>query len=92
MPNWLRVLLSRILASIFLAMIGALARYFGFELDDDTKKEMVDGLLVFVLPLVFLLYGVAHKVLDRWISPGDTASGRLAVQAKLAREHLPPAN
>ena len=74
----LRPLLSRIFAAWIAALVVYLQIKFGITLDAETQT----ALLTVMLGSFATIYGIAHKILDRYLNPGDAASSHLAVKEK----------
>lgn len=72
MIDSLRPFLSRLIAPFVAAGTGWLFHRTGIVVDDATVTSAI----------VLGAYGIAHKVLDKKLNPGDTASSHLAVESK----------
>lgn len=66
-----RPFFSRIIAAAVAALAGTLTAKTGITIDPATQGTISTAVTVGV-------YGVTHKVLDKWINPGDAASSHLA--------------
>lgn len=74
MPVLLRPYVSRFIAALVASMSGWLTQKAGIGIDADTQAAFVQ-IGVFVM---LLIYGLVHRLLDRWLNPGDAASSHLA--------------
>jgi hypothetical protein len=78
----LRPFLSRILAPLISAVFTWLAVHYGINFADDTREQVIEALVVVIIPLAQIVNGVAHRVIDKKINPADTASTHLAQEGK----------
>ena len=76
MIDTLRPLISRLLASLAPAVALWLGSKIGVDVPESTVRE------VFEIGLVLAVYAITHRVVDRKVSPGDTASPELAIREK----------
>lgn len=79
MMDALRPFLSRILASFIAAFCTWLTVKYKIEIEGSLQQALADAISAFVLTSS---YAVAHRVLDKWMNPADTASSHLAVMGK----------
>lgn len=81
-PDWLRPILSRVIASVVASALAWLARK-GIDLglsDADTTR-FTDGVMYVVLSLWGVAYAVIHKAISVRINPTDAASPAIATAA-----------
>lgn len=92
MPSWLRVIAGRIIGALAAGFVGWILAKLGIELAPEDRNAVADSVVAAGMTIVLIAYSLVHKIVDRKVNPGDTASGRLAEMAKVQREHLPPTN
>jgi uncharacterized membrane protein len=87
--NWLRPFLSRLISTLVAALAAWLTTRYGINLDTETQGKIIEDVVTIVLPVFGIVNSVVHKLIDKRINPGDTASSHLAVtqgeQARLAK-------
>lgn len=69
----MKAFISRILAAPIAALVAWLTSA-GLDLDPGFDAMLTETATLLVLALVMAVYGVAHKFLDRWINPSDSAT------------------
>jgi ATP/ADP translocase len=81
-----RLFLGRWIAGLIAAFV-AWAATKGIDITADTQKDLVEKIVAMALAIFGILYPFLHKLLDRWINPGDAASAHLAEKegAEVAR-------
>lgn len=73
-----RVFLARVIAAWVAAGAAWLAAKYGFEIDEQVQAHITAGVLSVILGIGLSLYGPIHKLLNKYINPGDAASATLA--------------
>jgi hypothetical protein len=75
----LRPFLSRVIAAGLAAGIGFIATKLGIDIDSAHATELATSVGTF---LALAVFGIAHKLLDKKLNPGDAASKHMAVVEK----------
>lgn len=88
MLDAIRPFLARIVASLIVALAGWLTTHWGVDFTGLDSKELAENLVEWMLPLLLVVYSLVHRVLNKWINPGDAASGHLAGVEKLETKNL----
>jgi uncharacterized protein YcbK (DUF882 family) len=83
MIDSLRPFLSRVLAPVITAFVMWLL-HLGIDLGPDASAHLTEYATVIAIALFSVLNGVIHRLIDKKVNPGDTASSHLAVEAKEA--------
>lgn len=82
--NVLTPVISRIIAGL----VGTLAAYletkYQVVIAPDTKQALVAG----GIGTFGIVYPLVHRILDRWLNPGDAASSHLGAVEKAQAETL----
>ena len=86
MIDSLRPFLSRIIAPLVTALLTYLAVHFGLNFGEDAAGHITETAVIAVIAGMQIVYGLVHRVVDKKVNPGDTASSHLAVEAKAAAE------
>lgn len=76
-----RPYVSRILGAGIGALAGVLSTKFSIPVDPSTQAAITSAVTAGI-------YGIAHKVIDKTVNPGDAASTHLAVQEKSEADSL----
>jgi hypothetical protein len=79
--NWIKPLLPGIVG----ALVGGGAAWLatrGIDISKDTQAQIVGYLVGIILPLFGVVAGVTHKVVAKYVNPGDAAS------TQLVEEHI----
>lgn len=69
----MRAIIGRIAAAVVATLLTWLAGSLGLEVTEETRATLVEAVTLLGLGLWGVLYAVAHKTLNRWLNPGDTA-------------------
>jgi hypothetical protein len=78
----LRPFISRILSPFIAMLLTYLGTKFGISFGDDAQPYFTETITALSLPVFLALNAVIHKLLDKWINPGDAASAHLAGREK----------
>jgi len=84
----IRVMLARLVASGVGAFCAWLTAKYGFNIDAETQGHITSAAVGLLLAAAMIPYGVVHKLLDRWLNPGDAASATLAGVEAGAHEQI----
>lgn len=88
MLAFIRVFLSRVLAPLIASFAAWVAVRFGVDIDAANQQQLIESIIVWVLTIFTVVYGIAHKLIDRKLNPGDAASTTLAESEKDEHETL----
>lgn len=78
MFNSLRPFLSRVIAAAIAGLCTWLASHWAVDIDQDTRAQLVDAIVAFLIPVFTVIYAVLHRIFDKWINPADAAGSHLA--------------
>ena len=81
MPDFLKPYLSRIIATIIGSFFAWLTAK-NINVDADTQQQAMAAITGVATVIFGVLYAVFHKIVDKWINPGDSAA-----QANIANGH-----
>lgn len=71
----MRAVIARIAAAIVAALLTWAAGMIpGFEVTEDTRAALTEGVTLIGLALWGILYGLTHRLINRQINPADVAS------------------
>lgn len=73
----LRLFAARVIAGFVATFVVWLSTKH-INIDHETQQQLVDGLVTWSLGIFSVFYPVVHKLIDRWLNPGDAASTHLA--------------
>lgn len=78
MWNFVRPILSRIIAAWVAALAIWLAAHYNVVLDETVQQQLAAGFLAVLFAIGQTVYAIVHRATDKKLNPGDTASGDLA--------------
>lgn len=87
MPTWMRPLLPGVLG----ALVGAAAAWLaskGIDLDKDTQAQIVEYLVLVILPVFGGVAATTHKIAAKKFNPGDAATTELVEEHKIEQKQL----
>jgi ATP/ADP translocase len=88
MMDFLRPFLSRIISALVAGVATFALAHWQVNIPDETQHQFADSLTALLMPFFAIINSVVHKVLDKWINPGDSASKHLAVVEKRESKEL----
>lgn len=75
-------IVGRLGAVVAATIVTFLAGTLGLEVTADTEAQIAQGVTLIGMALFTAIYATAHKLINRWLAPADTAA---------PVEDLPPA-
>lgn len=87
MLDLLRPILGRVVGGIVGGLVIWLAGM-GIDLDPEATKQIEAAVQGLIFAIGSIAYALAHKLVSRWINPGDAASPTLAKESKVHKEML----
>lgn len=88
MTTIFRVLAGRLIGAIVAGLSTFLLAKFGVGLDADVQQQITEAGAIFLMVVFTAIYGIVHKVVNKKLNPGDTASAKLADWAVAERSRL----
>lgn len=61
--------------------------HFGIQLTDVQQQQLVEN-IVNIVTIFVAVYFTGHKTVDKWLNPGDTASGHLGQEQKIQTKRI----
>lgn len=89
MTTFVRVLLGRLIGTAVAGLATWLMIHYGIVLDQDTQQKVTESAVVILMIVFSVIYGITHKLVNKKLNPGDTASATLAQLDADKRERLP---
>jgi hypothetical protein len=82
LPDWLRPVLSRVIASIVAAAIAyGVRKGIDLGLSDDEQRHISEGVLAVITGVSLSAYALAHKWISTKVNPTDAAAPAIASAA-----------
>lgn len=78
MVDFLKPILSRVIASWIAALAIYLSAHFNVVLDETTKAQLAAGFLAVIFGIGSTVYAIFHRLVDKRLNPVDAASGSTA--------------
>jgi hypothetical protein len=78
MLNLIRPILARVVAALAGAFFAWLAARWKIDVDAATQAETVEAIVALMLAVWGVVYALAHKAINAWFNPADTATPALA--------------
>lgn len=88
MTTILRVLLGRLIGAAVAGLATFLMSKWGIMLDPDTQAQVTEQGVIFLMVIFTAIYSIVHKVVNKKLNPGDTASATLADRSVRERERI----
>lgn len=76
----MQVFIARIVAAWVAGIAGWLMVKFGIGISPEDQTNFTTHLVGVIIPTIFTIYGIAHKLLSKHTNPGDAASSHLAAR------------
>lgn len=74
--NWIKPFLPGIVGAIVGGGVAWLASH-GVDINKDTQAQIVEYVVGIILPLFGAVAGITHKVVAKYVNPGDAATTQL---------------
>lgn len=69
----MRTVFARIAAVIAAGIVTFLSGKLGLDVTEEARVAITEGITMLGMAVWLLLYGIFHKVINRFINPGDVA-------------------